>query len=266
MTPPPQVLTIANNLAELPRVMDLVAHFCRELHAGACDQAALQLAMEEIVTNVMMHGYRDGQRHDFIVMIEAPERDRIRAIVTDDAPRYNPLARPEVDTTLPLDERPVGGLGVHLVRKMMDVCIYEHKDGRNIFTVERHLNRASGAPASVNIAASRLESSAILALTGRLDGLSSPELERQVGALISTGIRTLVFDMASLEYVSSAGLRVFLIAAKTIQSAGGLVRFAALTPQVKEVFAISGLTTILNVTPFVEEDEMRQGAASGPRP
>lgn len=266
MTPQPQLLTIANDLAELPRLMDAAEAFCRELDAGPCDLAAIQLAVEEIATNVMTHGYSDGGRHFFTVALEAPEPDRIRAVVTDDAPPYNPLARPEVDTSLPLEERPIGGLGVHLVKRMMSVCIYEHKEGRNIFTVERHLSHGPHTPASACIAATRFESSAVLTLTGRLDGLSGPELERQVGALIHSGIRTLVFDLAPLEYVSSAGLRVFMIAAKTMTQAGGTVRFAALRPEVLDVFAVAGLLNTLDVTSAVEPAGRHPGSDAAPRP
>ena len=239
-------------MAELSRVVTLVNDFCTGLTGTSADISALQLALEELVTNVITHGYCDGQAHSFTVTLENVATDRVRALVTDDAPAYNPLARPEVNTSLPLEERPIGGLGVHLIKKLMDVCIYERRDGQNIFTIKRRLNRASSAIATANIAASKRESSAVLALTGRLDGLSSPELEHQVSALIKAHIRTLIFDLSALDYVSSAGLRVFILAAKTLKAAGGGARFAALKPSVKDVFDLSGLLTALDVRPSVE--------------
>lgn len=244
-----QSLTIAAALAELTRVMQMIDDFSAEAGIGAADASALHLALEEIITNVITHGYQGDASRCLSVQIEAAAPDRIRASVTDEAPAYNPLARPEVNTSLPLEARPVGGLGVHLVRKLMDVCLYEHRNGRNVFTVERQLGRASGAGASMSIAASRLASSATLTLTGRLDGLSSPELERQVSALISSGVHTLIFDLSGLEYVSSAGLRVFIIAAKKLKAGGGVARFTDLSPAVHEVFQISGLLTALGVAP-----------------
>lgn len=246
---PTQSLTIAANLAELARVMQMIDDFSTATGIGAADVSALHLALEEIVTNVITHGYQRDETRTLSVQIEALAADRIRASVTDAAPAYNPLARPEVNTSLPLEARPVGGLGVHLVRKLMDVCLYEQRDGHNVFTVERQLGRAAGAAASMSIAASRLAASATLTLSGRLDGLSSPDLERQVSALISSGVRTLTFDLSGLEYVSSAGLRVFIIAAKKLKAGGGEARFTHLTPAVHEVFHISGLLTALGVVP-----------------
>ncbi|WP_395751714.1 anti-sigma factor antagonist [Prosthecobacter sp.] len=244
-----ETLTIAADLAELARVMQMIDSFCAGTPGSAADVSSLHLALEEIVTNVITHGYGCDASRSFTVRLESTAADRIRAVVTDDAPAYDPLARPELDTQLPLEARPVGGLGVHLVKKLMDVCQYEHSDGKNIFSIERKLSSGAGSAATVHIATSRLESSATLSLSGRLDGLSSPELEQQVAGLIASGVRTLVFDLANLEYVSSAGLRVFIIAAKKLKAAGGAAHFRSLTPAVHEVFHVSGLLMALGVVP-----------------
>lgn len=244
-----QTLTIAADLAELARVMQMIDEFCAGMAVNTADVSALHLALEEIVTNVITHGYQSDSSRSFTVRLEAVSVDRIRAVVTDDAPAYNPLARPEVNTALPLEARPIGGLGVHLVKKLMDVCLYEQRDGHNVFSVERKLSRTAGAAATINIATSRLASSATLALAGRLDGLSSPDLEQQVTALIGSGVRTLIFDLSSLDYVSSAGLRVFIIAAKKLKASGGAAQFISLMPAVRDVFHISGLLTAFGVAP-----------------
>jgi anti-anti-sigma factor len=244
-----QTLTISADLAELARVMQMIDDFCVGMAISESDVSALHLAVEEIVTNVITHGYHCDPSRFLTVRLETITPDRIHAVVTDDAPAYNPLARPEVNTTLPLEARSVGGLGVHLVKKLMDVCVYEHRDGQNLFSIERKLSRTPGSSATINIATSRLAASATLALTGRLDGLSSPELEQQFSALIASGVRTLTLDLSGLEYVSSAGLRVFIIASKKLKASGGAAHFSSLTPAVREVFHISGLLTALGVAP-----------------
>jgi anti-anti-sigma factor len=244
-----QIITLAADLAELVRVMQMIDEFCAGVAVNASDVSALHLALEEIVTNVITHGYRNDAARSFTVRLEAIAADRIRAVVTDDAPAYNPLARAEVETHLPLESRPVGGLGVHLVKKLMDVCTYERRDGQNVFFIERKLSRTAGAATSMSIATSRLASSATLALSGRLDGLSSPELEQQVMALTASGVHALTFDLSGLDYVSSAGLRVFIIAAKKLKASGGTAQFTSLTPAVRDVFHISGLLTAFGVAP-----------------
>ena len=131
-------LTLRNDLAEIPRLAAAVEAFCEPLEPTPKAAMAVQLALEEIVTNVINHGYTDGQPHTFTVDLRAND-GRVTLIITDDAPAYDPLARPDVDTSLPLEQREIGGLGVHLVKKLMDRAHYERRDGRNILTLERSL-------------------------------------------------------------------------------------------------------------------------------
>lgn len=133
-----ETFTVANDLASVGRLVVAVETACRARGIGEADIAAFELAVEELVTNVATHGYVDGGRHSFSVRLDI-EGDLLRAVITDDAPAFDPLARAEVDTGLPLAARPIGGLGVHLVRKLMDRCVYERRDGRNVMTIERQL-------------------------------------------------------------------------------------------------------------------------------
>lgn len=136
--PVSQLLTLSNDLAEIPRLAEAVEAFCEPLTPTMKDLLAIQLALEETVTNVINHGYKEhpaGTR-TFTVELAAPTPDRIRATITDDAPAYDPLARPEVDVSLPIEERPIGGLGVHLVKKLMHHASYERRGNQNVLTLE----------------------------------------------------------------------------------------------------------------------------------
>ena len=146
--PQPHLLTLVNDLAEIPRAATELEAWAESLEVPMTDLMALQLALEETITNVILHGYRDapaGTRR-FTVEFIAPGSASpccIRMVITDDAPAYDPLARPEVDTSLPLEDRPIGGLGVHLVKKLMTHATYTRHEGRNILTLERVLGSAA---------------------------------------------------------------------------------------------------------------------------
>jgi anti-sigma regulatory factor (Ser/Thr protein kinase) len=132
-------VSITRGLEDLPRVRTAVDEFCEGIGASEQHAHALLLAIEEAVSNVLQHGY-GGMPRPVSVSLETVPPGRVRAVVTDRAPPFNPLSRPEVDTQLPLDERPIGGLGVHLVKKLMDAIRYERRDGQNILTMELALN------------------------------------------------------------------------------------------------------------------------------
>ena len=82
------------------------------------------------------------------------------------------------------------------------------------------------------------QDTATLELAGSLDTATAPELERALAPLLDGGVRQLVFDLAGLKFVSSAGLRIFGMARKRLREGGGQVCFVHMQPQVEEVFEI----------------------------
>lgn len=92
---------------------------------------------------------------------------------------------------------------------------------------------------------------------GRLDSTSSPILEKQALDCIDAGSRRLLIDFVDLIYISSAGLRVALTVAKRMSAAGGKLALCSLSPQIAEVFQISGVDTILDIHPSAESAAAR---------
>jgi anti-sigma B factor antagonist len=99
----------------------------------------------------------------------------------------------------------------------------------------------------VNIIESRQGAVTVLSLDGRLDSVSAPELTRQIAALADTGRVRIAIDCARLEYVSSAGLRVFLGAAKRLNAAQGRFALGAAVEQVREILEMAGFANVLPV-------------------
>ena len=92
----------------------------------------------------------------------------------------------------------------------------------------------------------------IVAIAGNLDSSTSPEAQKALDAVLA-GARTVAIDFTDLDYISSAGLRVLLGAAKQLRASGGTLRMFGLNPSVREVFEISGFSTILPVYPSQAE-------------
>jgi anti-sigma B factor antagonist len=99
----------------------------------------------------------------------------------------------------------------------------------------------------MEISESKKNGVVILSVTGRLDASNAASLEQRLLALIDAGEQRLVVDGAQLDYISSAGLRVLLVAAKRLRSGSGEVALAALRDPVKEVLDIAGFSSIFKV-------------------
>lgn len=104
----------------------------------------LDLAVEEIVVNQIHYACRSPQDE---IMIECyARRGSFYVRFSDAGPAFNPLLHPPPDTSAPLEERPIGGLGIHLVRQIADRLTYRRRDGRNWLTVTFGLDLVSGGP------------------------------------------------------------------------------------------------------------------------
>ncbi len=99
----------------------------------------------------------------------------------------------------------------------------------------------------MNVQEKRAGAVVVLALGGKLDGFSAPALESQITQLLAGNVKRIVFDCSGLEYISSAGLRLFLATAKQLQTAGGRCGFAALSPEVHKVFRLTNFLQLLEI-------------------
>jgi len=99
---------------------------------------AADLALEEHLTNVMSYGYDDGREHEIRVRLET-NASHLVIEVEDDGRAFDPTQVPAADTSLPLDQRPIGGLGIHLIRRSMDEIRYERQAGRNVVRMSKRL-------------------------------------------------------------------------------------------------------------------------------
>jgi anti-anti-sigma factor len=102
-----------------------------------------------------------------------------------------------------------------------------------------------------------------VALTGRLDATSAAALQARLLGLIDAGIHRLIVDLSQLDYISSVGLRVFLIAAKRLSPLGGRMVLCAVRPQVRNVFTIAGFDRLFGMFE-TREDAARALDRQGP--
>lgn len=131
-------LTITNQLGQLELVATFVEEMCEEMGWGTELVFNLNLVLEEAMTNVIMYAHPEGGEHD--IVLEARHDDGLLSLtVKDDGIAFDPTEVPEADVTLSAEERPIGGLGIFLIRQIMDGVCYERIDGQNVLTMTKKL-------------------------------------------------------------------------------------------------------------------------------
>lgn len=131
-------IRIGADVKEIERLNRLVRKF-GELHeVPSRTLYAVNLALDELVTNAVLYGFDNASGRELAVHVEVYEGE-VRASVTDDGREFNPLEQAPPDLNAPLDERALGGLGIHLVRNLMDRVEYARLGGKNVLTVRKRI-------------------------------------------------------------------------------------------------------------------------------
>ncbi len=132
-------LTLHNRASEIPLAHQALDEFAAKHGIASEDLAKLHVAVEEHLINVISYGYTPGQTGTIRARF-ALGPSGIRIDFEDDAGPFNPLEAPVVDTSVPLDRKPIGGLGVHLIRNAVDELSYKRAGERNVVTMIARLH------------------------------------------------------------------------------------------------------------------------------
>jgi len=131
---------LPNSLAALAQLHASVEHFCRSRAIHPDIEFKIDLALEEIFTNIVRYGYDDTHAHEIVVRFKG-NRDSVRISVEDDGRHFNPLLAPAVNVNAPASERRIGGLGIHLVRSLLDQVRYQRRPAGNRLILIKRLGK-----------------------------------------------------------------------------------------------------------------------------
>lgn len=126
---------LENRLDELQRFITTLTEFARVGGLPEEVSFSVQLAIDELFTNIVSYGYDDEDSHQIEIKMSVQARE-LRIDLIDDAKQFDPLheaAQPDLDASL--EDRRIGGVGIHLVKTMMDEVSYKYEDSKNQLTL-----------------------------------------------------------------------------------------------------------------------------------
>ena len=131
-------IELGNELDQMANVMAALADFSAGAGLDKAVSQAAELALDELLNNVITHAYLDTDQHTIVVEMCIAE-NALHIVVSDDGIPFNPFELKEPNLKTSLEERQVGGVGVLLVKKFMDDCSYQRLGDRNIVTLIKYL-------------------------------------------------------------------------------------------------------------------------------
>ena len=131
-------LRLRNQIEELGRLEAWLREFSEHHGVDERDFLTLNLVLEELFANVVRHGHDDDDEHEVEIRLSVVDLD-VHIEVEDDGREFNPLEVAPPDLDVPIQERAVGGLGIHLVRSFVDHMDHRRSDGKNIVRLVKKL-------------------------------------------------------------------------------------------------------------------------------
>ena len=131
-------ISVPASYAGLKDLFDECGRFAEQHGVSDDVRHDMYVAVEELVSNVIRHGGRPGIRPRITVTAGLTDNE-LQVTVADNAPAFNPLTVPPPDITQPLEERDIGGLGIHFVKSLMDTVRYRRQNGRNHVRLKKTL-------------------------------------------------------------------------------------------------------------------------------
>ena len=131
-------LVLPNDIETIPQLNEFIDLVAEEVGLEMSLTMSLNLAMEEAVVNVMDYAYPDGQKGNVDIEVTA-DQEWMTFVITDTGIAFDPTTKEDADTTLSAEERPIGGLGIFLVRQLMDDINYKREGNKNVLTLRKKL-------------------------------------------------------------------------------------------------------------------------------
>jgi anti-sigma regulatory factor (Ser/Thr protein kinase) len=132
-------LTLHNDIQEVPQLAAFIDEVAEECNIDMALTMSLNLAMEEAVVNVMNYAYPAGTVGDVDIDAEF-DNGTLTFVLSDSGTPFDPTQANDPDLTLQAEDRPIGGLGIFLVRQIMDQVEYHYRDGKNILTLSKNIS------------------------------------------------------------------------------------------------------------------------------
>ncbi|ACN17178.1 RsbW1 [Desulforapulum autotrophicum HRM2] len=136
-------IRVKNHLEELPVLCRAIDTLDSEINLSRKKRCEIQLVLEEIFTNIVNHGFTDKREHDIEIILTF-QKDLLTIRFEDDGKAFDPTGVPCPDTGCALEQRLVGGLGVHFVKHFIDTCSYRREKDKNIMILKKRLTDPAG--------------------------------------------------------------------------------------------------------------------------
>jgi anti-anti-sigma factor len=246
-------LTMRGRYDSIPVITQFVGEAAQAAYLDDDAVFHCQMAVDEACTNIVEHAYNGEDKGDIeIACFVEPGSCEIQ--IVDHGRPFDPDSVPAPKIGVNLDQVQPGGIGLHLMRQLMDEVRFEFSAQGNKLTMIKRSSKVLGGPVPAPVPVYETDDNIwVVTPKGRLDSLAAPQLEETLQELVKQGRHWIVVDMGQISYISSRGLKVLVSAWRQARDAGGSLVLCGLSERLQEVFETVGFTQILHIFGTYEE-------------
>jgi anti-anti-sigma factor len=247
---PSAEIRIANQLAEIGKVADLVDDFGRRHSLSERVRHDMSIAVDEIISNIIHYSYRDGAEHRISVSLRLLPGE-LQAEIVDDGAAFDPVAYHAPRPPGPAKDRALGGLGLHMVTSLMDNVRYMRLADGNQLTLIKSTDRSDNSSRKQEMLLSETNEGGVAVFTigGRFDSSVARGIRERLSRRIASGVDRMLLDLHRLEYISSAGFWALLALDREMTARGGKLALCGVDGEARRLFELSGLAEVFIICP-----------------
>lgn len=236
----------------IPTITQFVADAAAAAGLGPDEVFHCQMAADEACTNIFEHAYEE-QANDNIEITCQVETGRCTIIILDHGQPFDPESVPVPTISTNIEDIEPGGIGLHLMRKLMDDIRFEFGEDGNRLTMVKSHQKDNATPENI-ITQRQLDKGVwVVAISGRLDSTHAADIETTLRELLDRGQHWLVVDLAEVSYISSRGLKALVTSWRRATDSGGTVVLCSIQPRVLTIFETVGFTEVFKTYPALDD-------------
>lgn len=239
-------ININNNLEQIGRVALFIEELGASLQLPPDITMSIDLAIEEAITNIIRHAYPEGEFGEITLRVHVSE-GILTFVIIDDGISFDPTNQELADETLSLEQQLTEGLGLVLIRHTMDEVIYHTIGAQNYLTLIKRNDMSLKPETTMKINLCKIDNVTILTIEGRLDTVNANEFSRIIQPLLNDMPSQIIINCEGMTYISSSGLRYFIILQKSAKQRNTQLIIEAMKPEIRNIFDMTGCSSFFTI-------------------
>lgn len=240
-------IVINNDMTEVIRITRFVDQLGVSLLIPSSAVIGIRVALEEAVSNIIRHAYPTGKRSQITVKASFINGE-ITFLIVDDGVSLDPTLDDGDLTSVSVDKMLSGGLGFFLIFHTMDEVTYHSDGSQNFLMLMKRLESSDLPKTALKINICKMENVIILTPSGRLDTANAHDFESVIQPLLNNSTTDIIIiNCEFLTYISSSGLRSFILMQKKMTARRGCLLLKSLRPEILKIFDMTGCTALFTI-------------------